>query len=442
MTALRARLGAEQFVAEREAKKIVVQGLREDGPRHYFSVNSTDRARTFWPAIRSNAWPKGVERVLGRADFDWKRALDYFSGCGLARPLADRLDDRDLARWAPPFFADGVRARATRDALREFIVRETLGHLDEALGEIGVPGVLLKSAAMLARTPADGTTRAGGDVDVWVPPERAAGVREFLLQRGFSGPPLARRTAAHHLAAITSRGVLVELHTHLLPEFFGLPERDMLNRSMPLHGFRCLTTLDAQGALLHAVVHCTSHLFAHGFKAAWDVAQCLESENFDWGTLADWIEQMHVPRAFWTSFNVLLRELTLQAPGAFLNRSPRDLKQMRLETIARRRAFSAVDVAEELNPFSKNAVFLLMCDSPAAQMRVLLSLFGRHAADARKSNWQYMTQQSSTSLSHHLRSQLLEAWHQWQDYRVVVKSPQFRESVERVLQSSTTPGQA
>jgi hypothetical protein len=277
---------------------------------------------------------------------------------------------------------------------------------------------------------------------VWVAPDRAAAVREFLLQRGFSGPPLAKRTAAHHLAAVTSRGVLVELHTHLLPEFFGLPERDMLNRCLPLNGFSCLKTLDAEGALLHAVVHCTSHLFAHGFKAAWDVAECLDLERFDWGTLADRIDQMHMPRAFWIPFNVLLRELILQAPKAFLNRSPLDLKQMRLETIARRRAFSASEVAEELNPFSKNAVFLLMGDSAAARMRVLRSLFGRHAADARDSNWRYMTQLSSTSLSRHLRGQFLEAWHQWQDYRVLVKSPQFRDSVERTLHSSTAPGQA
>jgi MoaA/NifB/PqqE/SkfB family radical SAM enzyme len=435
MTALRARLGSEKLTAEREAKKAVVQALRQDGPRHYFSVNSTERARAFWPAVRGEDWPRDAERVLGRADFDWKRALDYFSACGLARPLAARLEDRGLAHWAPPFFSDRLRARATRDALREFIVRETLSRIDEALGELGIQGVLLKSAAGLARTPAGEVTRAGSDVDLWVSPERGAEVRAFLLTRGFAGQTHAARTAAHHLAPIASRGVLVELHTRLLPSFFGLPDADMLNQRATLPAFSHLTTLDAEATLLHAVVHCTSHLFAHGFKTAWDIADCLRSERFDWDRLERWVAAMNIPRAFWTPFNALRRELGIQAPDAFLTRSPRDPKQVRLETIARRRAFSANEVAEEINPFSKNAIFVMMCDTLAARARVLSSLLQREAADARRSNWQYMTQQSATSLTTELRSQLLEAWRQWRDYREIITSRQFSEATERVLSS-------
>jgi len=431
MTALRARLSEEKLAAEREAQKAVMQALRQDGPRHYFSVNSTERARAFWPAVCGDAWPGDVERVLGRADFDWKRAVDYFSGCGLARPLARRLDDRELAHWAPPFFGDRLRARATRDALREFIIREILDQLDKAFGEIGVHGVLLKSAAMLARSTPDESTRAGNDVDVWVPPDRAAEVRNFLIARGFAGHPQAGRTAAHHLAAIVSRGVLVELHTHLLPGFFGLPERDMLEHRRPLTGFTHLTTLDMEGTLLHAAVHCTSHLFAHGFKTAWDVAQAVRSKAFDWERLTGWIDEMPIPRAFWAPFNGLRRELAIPVPSAFLARGPRDGKQMRLETIVRRRAFSAIEVAEELNPFSKNAVFLLMCDSTTARARVLWSLVNREAAEARKTNWDYMTEQSSTSLKDQLRAQWVEAWRQWRDYREVVSSPQFRASLKQ-----------
>jgi MoaA/NifB/PqqE/SkfB family radical SAM enzyme len=431
MAALRMRLSEGKLAAEREAKKAVMQAFRRDGPRHYFSVNSTERARVFWPAVRGEAWPRDVDRVVGRADFDWKRALDYFSGCGLARPLVTRLDDRELSRWAPPFFGDRLRARATRDALREFIVREILEQLDEVFAETGIDGVLLKSAAMLARTTAGEITRVGNDVDVWVPPHRATEIRNALIARGFTGDPRDPRTAAHHLAAIVSRGVLVELHTDLLPGFFGLPELDLIEHRQPLTGFKHLKTLDTEGTLLHAAVHCTSHLFAHGFKTAWDVAQAVQSESFDWQRLGGWVDEMSIPRAFWTSFDVLRRELAIPVPEAFLARVPRDGKQMRLGTIARRRAFSAIEAAEELNPFSKNAVFLLMCDSTAARARVLWSLVKRDAAEARSSNWQYLTQQSSRSLANRLRAQWLEAWHQWRDYRDVVSSPQFRASVDQ-----------
>jgi MoaA/NifB/PqqE/SkfB family radical SAM enzyme len=430
---LRARLSGEQFVAERLAKKVVVQAQRREGPRHYFSVNSTDRARVFWPVVRGGPWPEETTRVLGRADFDWKRSLDYLSGCGLAKPLAARLDDRELTRWAPPFFIERMRTRATRDALREFIIRETVGRLDEALGELDVNGVLLKSAALLARATAGEAIRAGSDVDLWVPPDRAAEVREFLLTRGFDGPSHARRTAAHHLAPIMSRGVLVELHTRLLPAFFGLPEDDMLNHRTSLRGCSRLATLDAEATLLHAVVHCTSHLFAHGFKTAWDIAQCRRSEDFDWERLQGWVAAMDIPRAFWTPFNALRRELAIHVPSRFSDQPLRDAKQLRLETIARRRIFSASEAAEEVNPFSKNAVFVMMCDSPVTRARVLFSLFRRDAAEARTSNWEYMAEQSATPLTTELRTQLFEAWRQWRDYRQVIASRQFHDAAERVL---------
>jgi hypothetical protein len=68
-------------------------------------------------------------------------------------------------------------------------------------------------------------------------------------------------------------------------------------------------------------------------------------------------------------------------------------------------------------------------------------LVGREAAEARKSNWQYMTEQSATPLTTGLRTQLFEAWQQWRDYRQVVRSRQFHEA-PRQIRSSTSGAQA
>jgi hypothetical protein len=433
VAALRKRLSGERFTAERHAKWLVMVAGVQEGPANFVALNSTQRARVLWPVVRGGAWPDDAGRTLGRADLDWTRAAEYFASCGLATRLAPRLGDREIARWAPPFFAERLQHRAMADTLRGFVVRELLSGLNETLDEIGADGVLLKGAGLIARANGEAAVRAGGDVDVWVPAAHAERLRTRLIERGFDGRPGEMRTAPHHLANVTFRGVPVEIHTRLLPAFWGLPEADMLARRRPVPGLSRLATLDGEGVLLHAVVHCTSHLFSHGVKAGWDVCECLKDGQIDWELLGHWVARLAAPRSFWTLFNTIAHELRLDVPGNFLARSPRDVKQLRLEAIARRRAFSASDTAEELNPFSKNAVFLLLCDSTVARARVLTSLLGRDASAARSMNWRYQTEQSATPLAVRLQSELADAWWHWREYRKLVGSPQFRKRVERTL---------
>ncbi|HET7378576.1 MAG TPA: nucleotidyltransferase family protein, partial [Gaiellales bacterium] len=354
VAALRERLSDERLAAERHAKWLLMSESLRDGPANYVALNSTHRARVFWPVASGQSWPDDADRTLGRADFDWIRAADYLSGCGLSGPLAPRLGDAALARWAPPFFVERLQRRALSDTLRTFITRDVLAIINESLDELGADGVVLKGAAPVARADGQSVVRAATDVDVWVPAEHAVPLRARLIERGFDGPTGDLRTAPHHLARVTFRGVPVEIHTRLLPAFWGLPEAEMLARRRRLPELSRLATLDREATLLHAVVHCTSHLFSHGLKAAWDVRESLDSGPIDWGLLGGWVSRLTAPRSFWTLFNPVYHELGLDVPRDFLERSPRDRKQMRLEAIARRRAFSATDVVEELNPFAKN----------------------------------------------------------------------------------------
>lgn len=436
VAALRTRLNDERLAAERHAKWLLMSESLRDGPANYVALNSTHRARVFWAVASGHSWPDDTDRTLGRADFDWIRAADYLSGCGLAGLLAPQLDAPAIARWAPPFFIERLQRRALSDTLRTFVTREVLAIVNESMEEIGAEGVVLKAAASAARADGQSVVRAGTDVDLWVPPDHAVRLRTRLIERGFDGPPGTLRTAPHHLARVTFRGVPVEIHTGLLPAFWGLPEAEMLARRRRLPALSRLTTLDREATLLHAVVHCTSHLFSHGLKAAWDVRECLEGEPLDWDLLSGWVARLTAPRSFWTLFNPVSHELRLDVPRAFLARSPRDRKQLRLEAIARRRAFSATDVVEELNPFAKNAVFLFLCDSSVSRARVLSSLVGRDASVARTANWHSLTEQSGTPLTRRLGSQLVEAWGHWRAYRKIVDSPQFRQHADRLLAGS------
>lgn len=435
VAALRVHLSDERLAAERHAKWLLMSESLRDGPANYVALNSSHRARVFWPVAHGQSWPDHTDRTLGRADFDWIRAADYLAGCGLAAPLAPRLGDPALARWAPPFFVERLQRRAISDTLRTFITREALALVHESLDTLGAEGVVLKGAASVARADGQSVVRAGTDVDLWVPAQHAVRLRTRLLERGFEGLPGTLRTAPHHLARVTFRGVPVEIHTSLLPAFWGLPEAEMLARRRRVPGLSRLATLDREGTLLHAVVHGTSHVFSHALKAAWDVRECLDGGPIDWELLSRWIARLTAPRSFWTLFNPLSHELGLDVPRDFLARSPRDRKQLRLEAIARRRAFSATDVVEELNPFAKNAVFLFLCDSTISRARILASLVGKEASAARKANWDSLTEQSGTPLGRQLQAQLADAWRHWRIYRKIVGSPQFRREADRMRSS-------
>lgn len=93
-------------------------------------------------------------------------------------------------------------------------------------------------------------------------------LRAQLLDNGFKGEPDAARTAPHHLAPVSFQGIAVEIHTNLMPNFWGLPEKEMLAHARPLASHQSLRFLSPEGMFLHAGVHASAHLFSHGLKTA------------------------------------------------------------------------------------------------------------------------------------------------------------------------------
>jgi hypothetical protein len=149
----------------------------------------------------------------------------------------------------------------------------------------------------------------------------------------------------------------------------------MLARAQPLGPLERLDTLDPEGLLLHAMVHCSQNVFSHGLRAAWDVLAILRmASQLDWDRLARWVSATRVPRGFWVPTAVLSRELGLPVPPDFLRGVPRDALQRDLEAIARRRLFRVAERVGELDPFSRNAVLLLLHDSLRTRARYLGTL--------------------------------------------------------------------
>src|SRR5690606_29178227 len=106
--------------------------------------------------------------------------------------------------------------------------------------------ILLKGAALYLREKSRGATplRVPGDIDILLPDEASArAFRLALIQSGFKGEPDAPRTGPHHLAPVTWRGSMVEIHTGIMPSFWGLPESIMFKEALGLGGWSQYQTL-------------------------------------------------------------------------------------------------------------------------------------------------------------------------------------------------------
>ncbi|HUK42378.1 MAG TPA: hypothetical protein VLX11_15085, partial [Candidatus Acidoferrales bacterium] len=189
--------------------------------------------------------------------------------------------------------------------------------------------------------------------------------------------------------------------------------QEMLAHVRPIEGNH-LFTLDPEGFLLHAGIHASTHLFSYGLKTAWDIFWALQCfPDLDWGRLARWVGACRMARGFWVPMRVLCRELEMPVPVKFLSRAPADRRQQKLETIARHLLFSSLEGAFDLNPISKNGVFLLLHNSWINGARYLLSLAGQEAAEARRSAREMAPSQALAQLPHQFR----EAISHWRAYR-------------------------
>jgi pyruvate-formate lyase-activating enzyme len=417
--ALRERLRRPQLAAERFAARQVIEENRKNGALSRTYVNGIGACRAFLKAARFPAgdWGRQEEQILGRADFDWEHQAEYLSRCGLARPLLNALSHPVMTRWAPAFFLDRLKTKAVREGFRELVQREALRRIAETLREVGGQGVLLKGAARLAlagEADASSLVRAAGDLDVYIDPTIASDVRRRLLVAGWQGETDGMLPATHHLAPVTFQGVTLEIHTRIMPAFWGLPEADMLAHARPVPGMEPFAALDPEGFLLHAGVHVSTHLFSLGLKTAWDILWVLERfPTIDWERLARWVETLRAPRGFWTPVRVLCRELSLAVPQKFLQRSPADARQRRLDVIARHRLFHIFDGPEALNPVSRNAIFLFLHDSWFGRARYLASWCKGRTVKAQGDMRRVATGNDLTVLKQSLREALLH----WRQYR-------------------------
>ena len=428
---LRERLGTPLYQAELTARRMMIRtGIAERviGLEH---ANGPGAVRLWLDAAagRLDRFDATAERILGRADFDWNRSAAYLLACGLSRALAGVIDRPSLTKWAPSFFMDRMRAGAVRSSVVDLSQREVLRRLDDALSALRSRGVLLKGGAVLAIDEFGSRggrgvlpRRGAGDIDIQVAEADAPLLRDALLEMGFKGERNSLRTGPHHLAPLCNNGVVVEIHTRIMPEFWGLPEADMLRHTVPVDGLPSLATLDGEGMMLHAMVHSTAHLYSHGMRAAWDAAWLLDrSPSLDVNRMRDWISRLAMPRSFWVPARALAR-CAVALPPDLMRHAPSDERQRRLERVAEARIFTATEGAFDLNPLSKNGFFLMLHDSAYGRMRHVASLFGREERESRRSANAKAKERDPGSGHSALAIQLREGMMHWRQFKKAARS--------------------
>jgi hypothetical protein len=176
----------------------------------------------------------------------------------------------------------------------------------------------------------------------------------------------------------------VEIHTRIMPSFWHLPEREMLDHAEPLAQYKSLSTLDTEGTMLHAMMHCASHVFGCGLKTAWDIAWALDrNPNVDVARLKKWIDQSAMPAGFYVPASIIKDTLGVPIPAELTDSHPHDSRFEALIRVLRQRMFVAMEDTTELNPFSKHGIFLLLHTSWKGRALHMSSLLGSGERESR-----------------------------------------------------------
>ena len=419
-SALRQYLSDPQLMAERAARRLVIEASRRD-ELNRDEVNGAGVTRVWWRALRTIASLDGqsAETMLSRADLDWNAQLVQLSQCGLCGPLLPALGHPVLERFAPAFWLDRMGEQAMTDAMLAFVQRDALHEIAAITRAVEASGVLLKGNALMeldAQTTGQLPVRSCCDLDIYFAPSVAPRVHAALIERGYkisAADSSLNVASGHKLPALVKGAIQLEIHQTLAPQGCGLPEKTMVNtaRALKNPALRGLRVMAPEAMLLYCLLHCSKHGWSHGLKAAYDIAWiCERFPNLNWHWLSRLVARTGMKRGFWVPFAVIARELELPVPSWFLARAPRDRRQQRLETVARRHLFKTGLSTLEANAWMSNALYALQSDSWLHRVRHFAALVGGVAILNRQRNQQHGAAAQRQSRATDLRA----AWSKWQ----------------------------
>lgn len=323
VAALRVALSSPGREAQRVARQRLIEVERMTGKLSRIHANTEGSARTFLALAAGEAIdPVVASRVLGRADLDWRARAESLIAAGFARPLAERLDESVIDRWAPALFDSLIRRAAAADEARERIQRESLERLAAILRAEGAKGTIVGGAALWPWGRPARPRRAVGEIEVVV--------RD--IER-------ARAARAHIVDGVANAGIAIR--TRIAPEPWGLPDTEILRAARPVEepGLEGLLRPTPSDALVCTLVGASAEGLRIGLETIWDAQAALRAGPLDIERISALVASLPASRAFWVPARVLASRAAVPIPAELLSRAPDDLRQRRLERLAARRLY-------------------------------------------------------------------------------------------------------
>lgn len=199
----------------------------------------------------------------------WDTAIRLAKRANLIGRLAHDVHQLGLLEQLPPQVQPHLRSALVLTAHQRQAIAWETRHIGRALGELGVPLVLLKGSAYAMADLQAARGRLFGDVDVLLPQSHLQQAEGALMLHGWAAghtdPYDDRyyRRWMHELPPMThrKRGTVIDVHHNILPLTARSvpPAALLIGSSQPVAGtdFRMLAPCDA-------VIHSATHLFHEG----------------------------------------------------------------------------------------------------------------------------------------------------------------------------------
>lgn len=384
-------LETEEKIAERLAARILIEQKRRHGSMNMPFVNSAGITSLILDVSLARRSRKEIPlNIVRRTDLDWARTLQQISLNGLASPTLSFFEDATVKAICPSYFQQGIQDASLREAIRMNVTRAAFEEIREALKIARIENaIVLKGGALILESwkiGKDQPCKALGDIDLFVPPDKALSLRNLLLERGFTGDAQSSFDPGfQHLDPISFKGLDLEIHTRIADKTWNLPEEAMIAHTVPVPHWEPLRIMEPEAFLIHLTTHLSTECYHRGLKTAWGVAWILKTqgESIQWTKVLRWVNMLRFPRTFWIPIQILSEDLDISFPAQVLDSIPRDQRQERIMTIARSRFYKTSDTRASAIHVHRLRHDLLLSDSFSALLAILRRELGPHAMKKR-----------------------------------------------------------
>lgn len=155
------------------------------------------------------------EAAVPRSDSGWNAVLELADWHRLETVLGRQLTS------APDWVQDRLAQAQMQDLARSMVLGNARTQVLKALGEAGIPVIVLKGSALVETVYPDATWRDMGDIDLLVEPSRVEQATAVATGLGFARLPGAKATGdgRHDPKLVSADGLApIEIHRHVLDD--------------------------------------------------------------------------------------------------------------------------------------------------------------------------------------------------------------------------------